>query len=67
MDRVETVIVGAGLSGLACASILEKHKKEYLIVEKSNRVGGRVKFFECFPNDNCFVFSFHSSIISSIL
>ncbi len=42
MDRVETVIVGAGLSGLACASILEKHKKEYLIVEKSNRVGGRV-------------------------
>ena len=42
MDRVETVIVGAGLSGLACASTLEKHKKEYLIVEKSNRVGGRV-------------------------
>ena len=29
MDRVETVIVGAGLSGLACASTLEKHKKEY--------------------------------------
>jgi len=42
MDRVETVIVGAVLSGLACASILEKHKKEYLIVEKTNRVGGRV-------------------------
>ena len=42
MVRVETVIVGAGLSGLACASLLEKHKKEYLIVEKSNRVGGRV-------------------------
>ena len=42
MTRVETVIIGAGLSGLACASILEKHKKEYLIVEKSNRVGGRV-------------------------
>ena len=42
MDRVETVIIGAGVSGLACASILEKHKKEYLIVEKTNRVGGRV-------------------------
>lgn len=42
MIRAETVIVGAGLSGLACASRLEKHKKEYLIVEKSNRVGGRV-------------------------
>ena len=42
MTRVETVIIGAGLSGLACASILEKHKKEYLIVEKTNRVGGRV-------------------------
>ena len=27
MVRVETVIVGAGLSGLACASLLEKHKK----------------------------------------
>jgi hypothetical protein len=43
MIRIETVIVGAGLSGLACASRLEKHKKEYLIVEKSNRVGGRVE------------------------
>ena len=42
MVRVETVIVGAGLSGLACAALLEKHKKEYLIVEKSNRVGGWV-------------------------
>jgi hypothetical protein len=42
MIRIETVIVGAGISGLACASRLEKHKKEYLIVEKSNRVGGRV-------------------------
>ena len=40
--KVETVIVGAGLSGLSCAVQLEKEKKDYLLVEKANRIGGRV-------------------------
>ena len=40
--KVETVIVGAGLSGLSCAVQLEKEKRDYLLVEKTNRIGGRL-------------------------
>ena len=36
------VIIGAGMAGLACAAKLQEKKYEYIIVEKSNRVGGRV-------------------------
>ena len=37
-----TVIVGGGLSGLACATQLEKENHDYIIIEKSSRLGGRV-------------------------
>ena len=40
--KVETVIVGAGLSGLSCAVQLEKEKRDYLLVEKTSRIGGRL-------------------------
>ena len=40
--KVETVIIGAGLSGLSCAIQLEKKGRDYLLVEKANRIGGRV-------------------------
>ena len=40
--KVETVIIGGGLSGLSCAVRLEKEKRDYLLLEKSNRLGGRV-------------------------
>ena len=40
--KVETVIVGAGLSGLSCAVQLEKEKRDYLLVEKTKRIGGRL-------------------------
>jgi len=40
--KVETVIIGAGLSGLSCAIQLEKERRDYLIVEKANRIGGRL-------------------------
>lgn len=42
-SRSETIIIGAGLAGLACANILEKNGREFLILEKSEQVGGRVK------------------------
>jgi phytoene dehydrogenase-like protein len=37
------VIIGAGLSGLACAATLKKNNIPYLLIEKSNQVGGRVQ------------------------
>ena len=40
--KVETVIIGAGLSGLSCAIQLEKKGRDYLLVEKAYRIGGRL-------------------------
>jgi len=40
--KKRTVIVGGGLSGLACATRLEKEDHDYIIIEKSSRLGGRV-------------------------
>ncbi len=37
------VILGAGLAGLACALRLHKNGTPYLLLEKSNEVGGRVR------------------------
>ncbi|MCJ8277498.1 MAG: FAD-dependent oxidoreductase [Bdellovibrionales bacterium] len=42
MDK-KVIIVGAGLSGLACALELEKKGISSLVIEKTERVGGRVK------------------------
>ena len=39
----EYLIVGGGLSGLACASILEQAGADWLLVEGSSELGGRVK------------------------
>ena len=40
--KVDTVIIGGGLSGLTCAVRLEEQKRDYMLIEKSNRLGGRV-------------------------
>ena len=37
------VIVGAGLAGLACAMTLQKHGCPFLLLEKSEEVGGRLR------------------------
>lgn len=37
------VVVGAGLSGLNCARILRSQGFDVIVLEKSNRVGGRVR------------------------
>lgn len=39
----EVIIIGAGASGLAAAKILEQNNVEYIILEATNRYGGRLK------------------------
>ena len=39
----KVIIIGAGASGLAAANILEKNNIEYIILEATNRYGGRLK------------------------
>lgn len=42
MDQFETVIIGGGLSGLACAlSLYDKGYKDFIVLEARGRVGGR--------------------------
>ena len=40
---MDVIVVGAGISGLACAYYLKKHGIDVLVLEKDDRVGGRVK------------------------
>ncbi|WP_454695007.1 flavin monoamine oxidase family protein [Achromobacter aegrifaciens] len=40
--QADTVIVGAGLSGLYAAFLLERHGADYLLLEGRDRLGGRI-------------------------
>ena len=58
MEKMDTdvVIIGAGISGLACAKHLMASGKSFLILEAGNSVGGRIKsdVFEGFILDRGF-------------
>tara|TARA_B100001564_G_scaffold126592_1_gene105706 strand:+ start:605 stop:1822 length:1218 start_codon:yes stop_codon:yes gene_type:complete len=45
-SKIETLIIGAGPSGLACAIQCHNNNKPFLLIEQSDRVGGRVGSFE---------------------
>ena len=49
---IDTVIIGAGPSGLACAIQCQKNNKPFLLIEKNNRVGGRLGSF----NENGYIY-----------
>jgi len=41
-ERIETVIVGAGLSGIYAASLLARQNRPCVVLEARNRIGGRI-------------------------
>jgi phytoene dehydrogenase-like protein len=41
--HVEVIIVGAGLAGLSCARRLQAANRDFILLEASERIGGRVK------------------------
>jgi protoporphyrinogen oxidase len=43
MEHSQFLIIGAGISGLSVAKMLQEQKRDYLILEKSDRPGGLVK------------------------
>lgn len=40
------IIIGAGLAGLACALTLQEKNQAFLLLEKSDQVGGRIRTFK---------------------
>lgn len=41
-EKVETIIIGAGLSGLYAACLLTEEKKSFVVLEARDRAGGRI-------------------------
>ena len=41
--KVNTVIIGAGISGLSAAHFLSKKSNDFLILESQNQVGGIIQ------------------------
>ncbi len=52
--RTDTLIIGAGPAGLSCAMELSKAGKDFIVVEKSSKVGGLAKTYEFKEGDLTF-------------
>ncbi len=42
-EQINTIIIGAGISGLSSAYFLSKTNKSFLVLESSNDIGGNIK------------------------
>ena len=54
--KYDLVIIGAGISGLYCATQLQKKFSKILIIEKSNRIGGRIYTRKINISDQQYIF-----------
>lgn len=41
-DKKRVIVVGAGISGLRAASVLQRHDVEVVVLEARDRIGGRI-------------------------
>jgi monoamine oxidase len=46
-DKYYVLVIGAGLSGLSCASELQDKHVKVDVVEASDRIGGRIMSDKC--------------------
>ncbi|WP_319577332.1 NAD(P)-binding protein [uncultured Desulfobacter sp.] len=42
MEKIDTIIIGAGLSGIACAARLVAQNRSLVVLEARSRIGGRI-------------------------
>lgn len=40
--KKKVIVVGAGISGLRCAAVLQRHGIEVVVLEGRDRIGGRI-------------------------
>ncbi len=50
-NKSDVIVIGAGLSGLAAALLLEETGANVQVIEGRNRIGGRVQSFRNIPGD----------------
>ena len=55
-NTYDIVIIGAGFSGLYCAYKLKDKIKKILIVEKDNKIGGRIISYKKKINNKTYIF-----------
>lgn len=49
MKKVDTAIIGAGISGLAAGLVLKENNQDFILLEARDRVGGRMYTVEAGP------------------
>ena len=57
MSNYDVIVIGAGINGLATASILSKAGKRTLVLESRDTVGGMASSMEFTPGYKCNVFN----------
>ena len=53
---MKVIVVGAGISGLYCADKLTGAKKSCLVLEQSNRIGGRMSTYQFKLNNHDYLY-----------